>query len=182
MRPRGWGYFWTALGTAAGVVGAAAAVYSVLNTSQHEALIRFPSYLDEPDFVWVESLSSTVILTGNWFIKHGKWWNARTLSAGDVVGLGDLADLRVATNDRRLVSIDGQALERWVGGRLEKCHPGEFEIGVEYKSKSGVLWARTELPFCAREAGVPTPGGRDAIWPKEWPSTAPGNSSIGRRQ
>lgn len=188
MRPRGRGYFWTVLGTVAGVVGAAAAMYSILSTDQHDAHVTSPNYLDGPDFVWVQSLSDTVILTGNWFIKHGKWWNARTLLTGNVVGLGGLTDLRVAANDRKLVSIDGLALERWAGGRLEKCYPGDFEIGIEYKSKSGLSWARTALHFCVRAAEVfttknlRTRGSRDANWPKDWPSIAPQNTPTPDRQ
>lgn len=155
MGRRGRISIWTALGTVAGVVGAGAAVYSVFSTNQHDALVTFPNYLDQPEFVWVEALSNTVVLTGNWFLKSGNWWNARTLSAGDVVGLGNLTGLRIAANERRVVPIDDSALKSWLGGRLERCHPGEIEMGVEYISKSGVSWARTKLPFCARETVNP---------------------------
>jgi hypothetical protein len=150
-----WSHIWTIIATIAGVIGAGAAVYPLLRNDNYGAHLAFPN-LDEPRYVWMESLNDPIVLTGEWYIKRGAWWNRRTLRVGDVVRRVDdkllefrgIKDFRVAANEKRIISIDHQELSTWANGRLKSCNRGEFEIGIEYKWKGGTSWARTRLPFC----------------------------------
>ncbi len=181
MRPRGWSAFWTILAAVAGVVGAAAAVYPLLNTEQQLAHL---SYDDDLTVLRVETFSEPVILTGGWQLKKGQWWANETLQAGDVVIV--FADTRVPANDRKALFLDKQAIEKWVGQKQVSCrtgrtdgvpcwefvmapcpeHLGELEIGLEFRSKSGLSWARRKLPYCIRVGvyGPPASDPADAYW------------------
>lgn len=203
--------FWTIVASIAGVIGAAAAVYPLINADHHPAHLTFPDHLDRPRYVWVENLSDPIVLTGNWYIKRGQWWNTRTLRTGDVIGRIDstsytrrnFRDLRVTANERKMVSIDSHALEDWAGGALTPCSPGEFDLGLEFKSKAGSSWAYTTLPFCIAPNIPPGPdltsekekadlywpenktvapnqtsnqSDADAYWPKDWQSMMPSDT------
>jgi len=161
MRRRTWSSFWAILAAIAGVIGAGAAVYPLLQSDQQAAHLVFPSHIDSPPFkVWVQALSEPIILTGNWYISRGPWWWPQTLRHKDAlwtydVGLSvtqrTLKDVRIPMNERRGVWIDDEQIANWTGGPIAVCNPGEFEIGIEYKWKSGSSWARTTLPLCAKK-------------------------------
>jgi len=165
MRSRGWASFWTILAATAGVVGAGAAVYPLLQPDQHAAHITFPFSFDrQPYMVRVVTLSDPVVLTGRWYIRRASWWNFGTLTTGTAVAiyvrtgldtgaprdeLRTLKDVRIGVNEGKYVDIDGDVIREWAGGSsLTNCDAGEFEIGIEYKWKGGTSWARMTLPLC----------------------------------
>jgi hypothetical protein len=153
-----WSAFWTILGTVAGVIGAGAAVHPLLQIEQHAAHLTFPHYIDSPPYhVWVVALSDTIVLTGRWHIRYGPWWHPQTVRDGTGIRAYDsrisngslpLKDIRVAANERRLVSIDERDIEEWVGRSITPCTAGEFEIEIEYKWKGGSSWVRAMMPLC----------------------------------
>jgi hypothetical protein len=123
MSPRRFSHLWTIVATIAGVIGAGAAVYPLVQNESYAAHLTFPSHLEEPFHVWIESLNDPIILTGQWYIKHGQWWwNSKTLREGNVVRRTELAEkiyyhtiksVRVPGNEKRLISIDDRALATW---------------------------------------------------------------------
>lgn len=161
---------WTILSAIAGVIGAGAAVYSLLIKDEQHAVL---TYIDQLDLVRIETFSEPIVLTGNWYVQRGAWWNAETLSSGDAVVTFDgfsemsLEEVRIPPNSRKVLHVDLRALQSWVtnntkkceknrqGGvqckyKVVKCSPdqGEVQLGVEYTSRSGIKWARRLLPYC----------------------------------
>ena len=184
-----WSSFWTIIASMAGVIGAAAAVYPLLTTDQQLAHL---AYNEELEFLRVETFSEPIILTGGWYIKKGAWWNSETLRTGGVVAAGydtyskewiGLKDTRIAANQRKSLLLDKTALEQWVRGKPATCEHnryksctelvmvscaeeiGELEVGVEYKSRAGLSWARRNLPYCVR-SGIPSAtDDKKSYWP-----------------
>jgi predicted negative regulator of RcsB-dependent stress response len=134
--------------TVAGVIGAAAAVYPFFRTDQQ--LLHLT--LVDKDFLQAEAFSEPVVLTGNWHIRRLRrwWWNEVVLDGRD-----DRATHVVwSFKDRRVrADADGSTLvtelHGWSGAyRCEGSTPGEFEFGLEFKSRAGLAWAYIVLPYC----------------------------------
>ena len=166
-RPLSWAFIWTILGSVAGVIGAAAAVYPLLTQEQHRAYI---TYKGEIDLFAIETLSEPIALTGNWYVKKGSWWSKALHQTGYEVE----KDKRVLANARYSFSLDRWTIkEKVFNGADAACNEkggahciwlvpcsiaeGEFEFGLEYRSKHGLAWARTKLPYCVRRGGSTQP-------------------------
>lgn len=151
---RRWGRFWAIVGGIAGVVGAAAAVYPLVYMEQQFVHLT----LDE-DWLRMQTLSEPVILTGNWNVRRtrGRWplRDAIEFERGrDPFNvIGDIEQKRVFTNanERAFLTI----VRHWPA--VEHCGPraGQFEFGMEFKSKAGLGWAYTRLPYCTRPESSP---------------------------
>jgi hypothetical protein len=119
----------------AGVIGAAAAVYPLVFTNQ-----QYLHLTVRPGGVRIQPLSDPVILTGNWYVKKRWAWFA---SDGDVTfensvkGRRVTADMNVYFLEPKTTGVNGCADE-----------DGDFELWVEFASKSGTGWASTRLPYC----------------------------------
>jgi hypothetical protein len=152
MRPRTWHWFWTILATIAGVIGAGAAVYPLLNPDPQVAYLAVEVRPD--DTVRVEAFSEPVILTGKWYIRQGHWWWSKTLTDGEALTLGiyRFEETRMQANGRRWIHIDDNVVANKFGhARLWKCplNQTDFELGIEIRSKTGLSWLRTALPMCS---------------------------------
>lgn len=144
--------FWTMVATLAGVIGAGASIYPLLNSEQQVVHLVLGKEIWRGSYdVYVHTLSEPVILTGEWTVrkKRGWWWESNVLDSTKHEGkflFGDFKDRRVNAGSRTVLLASDR-----VDG-FERCDvtEGELEFALQIKSKVGIAWARTTLPNCDR--------------------------------
>jgi hypothetical protein len=160
LRPRTWASFWKIAASVAGVIGAAAAVYPLVFTDQQFVHLTYNQKLQ---MVQVDTLSEPIILTGNWYAKKKRWWHPNVIfSKGSISLAGMIAhkDQRIQADSRRHLALSTVL--------IDDCLAGDFEIGVEFKSKAGLAWARTTPPLCLAEPPAPYKPSNEPQKPFRW--------------
>lgn len=153
--------FWTIVASIAAIIGAAAAVWPLLQQrEEYAAHLVFPHYVREaPYYVVIEPLAGPIVLTGQYYIKYvPQSWPPPTLRDRNAVGYWDydqsskqatwrgIAGIRVDTT--KSLYINDLALRDWTDRVIKHCEQGMFEIGIEYKAKGGAAWVSTMMPLC----------------------------------
>ena len=188
-----WSNFWTVVAALAGVIGAAAAVYPLFN-GRHQSVhlayccdsvelgVTFGGVVTNSKklsgtigILNIHTFSEPVILTGNAISRIARLDSGIFEAGGSLIAseIDEIRDKRVAANQKFQLIMAGGWYEprnlrvRSTSLERHKSCPeavGEFEAALEFRSASGLQWARATVPFCLRSDRPVHSKGEDDYW------------------